>query len=102
MAEASKKMVTQLPARSTGRPPASMKKRIENLGLFSLPQAIVRRRLADGDGIGRRKSFLEGFVELPVELALLLRDRGGGRGLEVFLVAFHGQAPLPEITPCPP
>jgi hypothetical protein len=92
MAEASKKMVTQLPVQGLGKPPVRTKKRFENLGLFSLPQAIVRGRLADGDRIGCRKSFLKGFVELPVELAMLLRDRSGGHALGVFLVVFHGRA----------
>jgi hypothetical protein len=102
MAEASKKMVTQLPPRGPGQRLVGTKKRFEMLRLFSSPHAIVRRRLADGDGIGPRKSFLKGLIEQPVEPALLFRDRDNGHGRGVFVVVFHGQAPWPELTPCPP
>jgi hypothetical protein len=80
------------------RPPGRREIRVEIFGLFSSPQSIVRRRLADGHRIGPRKSFLKGFVELPIELALLLRDRRSGRGLcgfvVVFLMMFHWGLPV--------
>jgi hypothetical protein len=76
--------------------------RLEILGLFSSPQPIVGRRLADRDRIGARKSFLKGFVELPIELALLLGEHRSGRGLCGFLVVFHGRTPWSGTTPCPP
>jgi hypothetical protein len=81
--------------------PGEMGVYIEILGLFLSPQPIVRRRLADCHGIGPRKSFLKGFVEQPVEPALLLRGRSGSRGLRGFLLVFHGRAPVSETTPCP-
>src|SRR5215831_14488385 len=92
MAEASKKMVTQLPANGAGIPRSS-ERGVEILELFLAPQPIIRRRLADGHRIGARKSFLEGFIELTIELALLLRERRSGRGLSGFLAVFHGRAP---------
>src|SRR6516164_9561477 len=92
MAEASKKMVTQLPANGAGIPRSS-ERCVEILGLFLAPQPIIRRRLADGHRIGTRKSFLEGFIELTIKLALLLRERRSGRGLSGFLAVFHGRAP---------
>jgi hypothetical protein len=70
---------------------------VEMLGLFPSSQSIIRRRLADRHRIGPRKSFLEGFVELPIELALLLRDRRSGRRpygfAVVLLMVFHWGAP---------
>jgi hypothetical protein len=72
------------------------------LELFSSPQPIVRRRLADRDRIGARKSFLKGFVELPIELALPLGEGRSGRGLRGFLVVFSWADSLVWATRCPP
>jgi hypothetical protein len=67
---------------------------IEIPGLFLPPQSIVRRRLADRHWIGPRKSFLEGFIEQPIKLALLLGGSSRDRGLCGFLMVFHGRAPV--------